>query len=71
LLEPVEGILGEGLVRELLGGDGAEAGKGGVDPGLQVLMSLVLVFAGLKKAFEFVGVASAPCFLAPGRSRTR
>jgi hypothetical protein len=39
-----------------------EAGDGGVDPGLQVLVALVLVFASLEKAFEFVGVAGAACF---------
>jgi hypothetical protein len=65
LLEPVEGVLGEGFVGELLGRRGVKAGDGGVDPGVQVLVALVLVFAGLEKAFEFIGVAGASA----GRSR--
>ncbi len=71
LLEPVEGILGEGFVSELLGRSGVETGDGGVDPGLRLLVALVLIFTGPEKAFEFVGVVGAACFWCLAVLRTR
>jgi len=68
--EPVKGVLGQGFLGDLFRRGGAQAGEAGVDPGLQVGVALVLVFAGLQEAVEFVGVPRAAGFIG-GRLRIR
>jgi hypothetical protein len=60
--EPLKGVLGKCLTGELFRCRGAQARERGVDPGLQVLVTLVLVLAGLEEAFELVGVPGADRF---------
>src|SRR5215468_9590353 len=65
-LQPVETVLGNGLMSELPGRSGCQGRERAVDPRLDIAVALLLVFAGLEQALQLVGVAGATAFPRPG-----